>query len=296
MYGDYLFHRPVGRVSQVVCYDSFSNGVYMILRIILFGLGLLAPFMVSALESEKGSWERIFNGENFDGWYTYLDGQGKNKDPDRIFQVYDGVIHIYKNNQHGQSAAFGYLSTISEYSNYHLRFQYRWGNKKFGHRTNAKRDAGVLYHVVGKDKLWPTSVESQIQEGDTGDIFTIATRISTTIDPVKESSGKISYYQVGGVAHTQGSKGITRVVKSGMYEKDGWNTVEIVVQGSNAVHIVNGKINNRCEEIHMSIPSVLSNWLPLLSWDPLDKGKIAFQAEGAEIFYRNIEIKSLDIP
>lgn len=265
-------------------------------RIILFGLGSLAPFMVAALESEDGSWERIFNGENLDGWYTYLNDQGKNKDPNHIFQVYGGLIHVYKNNKHGQNASFGYISTKSEYSNYHLRFQYKWGTKKFGHRVNAKRDAGVLYHVVGKDMLWPTSVENQIQEGDTGDIFTIATRISTTIDPAKENSEKKSYYQIGGLAHTQGSIGITRVVKSGMHENDGWNTVEIIIQGSSAVHIINGKINNRCKNIYASAPNILSSWTSLVSWDPLNKGKIAFQAEGAEIFYRNIEIKSLDKP
>ena len=29
-------------------------------------------------------------------------------------------------------------------------------------------------------------------------------------------------------------------------------------------------------------------------WVPLAKGKILFQAEGAEVLYRNIEIKPLD--
>lgn len=267
----------------------------MIWRIILIGLGSLAPFMVGALESGKNDWVRIFNGKDLSGWDTYLDGQGKNTDPNRIFQVNNGVIHVYKNNQHGQNAAFGYISTIKEYSNYHLRFQYKWGAKKFGHRVNKKRDSGVLYHVVGKDMIWPTSVENQIQEGDTGDIFTIATRITTTIDPTKEHTNDKSFYKEKGKIHTQGTKGYTRVIKSAMHENSNWNTVEVIVKGSSAVHILNGRINNRCEDINMSVPGFLSRWTPLVSWEPLDKGKIAFQAEGAEIFFRNIEIKSLDV-
>lgn len=62
--------------------------------------------------------------------------------------------------------------------------------------------------------------------------------------------------------------------------KEGWNTIELIVRGSeSAVHIVNGTVVNRVSDLRQ-----------------LDKdGKILFQAEVAEAFYRNIEIKELPV-
>jgi hypothetical protein len=76
-----------------------------------------------------------------------------------------------------------------------------------------------------------------------------------------------------------------RIVKSELAERDGWNAVEAIVDGGSATHIVNGQVVNRCTNISQPGPGD--------TWVPLTAGKIAFQAEGAEVFYRNIEIKPL---
>src|SRR5205823_12491249 len=99
-----------------------------------------------------------------------------------------------------QPQDFGYLATGREYSNYHVRLRYRWGQKRFVPRAQDKRDAGLLYHFQGPDVIWPRSVESQIQEGDTGDIFLVSgTGTSTTIDP---RSGDPQYLE-GGAPYSQ---------------------------------------------------------------------------------------------
>ena len=64
-----------------------------------------------------------------------------------------------------------------------MRLEYKWGAKRFAPRANVRRDAGILYHVIGKDGVWPRSVECQIQENDVGDIFTVYTRVTTSVDP-----------------------------------------------------------------------------------------------------------------
>jgi Domain of Unknown Function (DUF1080) len=237
----------------------------------------------------------LFNGRNLDGWYTYLDGKGKNSDPDKVFQVHDGLIHIYKDAADGTPMPFGYMATEKEYADYHLRFEYRWGDKRFAPRAQSKRDSGLLYHVVGPDKVWPCSVELQIQEGDTGDIFTVNTRVTSSLDPKhlvpdepKQWDGsRFLEARDGGVERSQGGNWISRVVKNGTYEVDGWNVVEAVVRGDSAIHMVNGKVNNRCWNILQ--PDVQNPG----RFVALKAGRILLQAEGAEVLYRKIQLTPL---
>ena len=56
------------------------------------------------------------------------------------------------------------------------------------------------------------------------------------------------------------------------------------VRGDSAVYLVNGKVNMRLS--NMKKWDAASN-----SWQKLDRGKILFQAEYAEISYRNIKIR-----
>jgi hypothetical protein len=64
-----------------------------------------------------------------------------------------------------------------------------------------------------------------------------------------------------------------------------WNTVEFFCHGQTSVHVVNGVVN-----------IVLTN---LRHGDerPLTKGRIQIQSEGAEIYWRNLEVKPItEIP
>jgi hypothetical protein len=90
----------------------------------------------------------------------------------------------------------------------------------------------------------------------------------------------------GGVEITQGvAESVRRVKRSHDCEVEGWNTVEVIVRGDNSVHIINGKTNNATIRMEHKVAD---------KWIPLAKGKILLQQEGAEVFYRNIEIKRLD--
>ena len=53
----------------------------------------------------KGNTVKLFNGRNFDGWYTFLRTKGKNNDTEDIFKVEDKMIHVL-------GKEFGYLSTV----------------------------------------------------------------------------------------------------------------------------------------------------------------------------------------
>jgi hypothetical protein len=74
---------------------------------------------------------------------------------------------------------FGELRTKESFSNYHLRLQFKWGEKKWPPRDAAAtpRDSGLLYHVhsapVEGGRLWARSIELQIQEHDVGDLYAL---------------------------------------------------------------------------------------------------------------------------
>ena len=36
----------------------------------------------------------LFNGQNLDGWYTFLKERGRDNDPKNVFTVNDGIIRI----------------------------------------------------------------------------------------------------------------------------------------------------------------------------------------------------------
>lgn len=245
----------------------------------------------AAEKAPDSSWKPLFSGQNLDGWYTYLDGPGKNADPDRVFQVHDGVIHIYKDHTDGKAAPKGYFASDVNYSNYHLRFQYKWGAKKFEPRYNDKRDAGLLYHITGPDNVWPRCIECQVQEGDTGDCLTVrGARLQTTVDPkpVRRDEYRYRTAKNGGEEKTLGSIRNIRFIKDGEHETDGWNSVELIVRGDQeCTHIVNGHPVFRAKDLGKLGADDKS-------WESLPTGRIAFQAECAEVFYRNIEIRPIE--
>jgi hypothetical protein len=160
---------------------------------------------------------------------------------------------------HFAGESMGYLCTTGSYKNYYLRVVFRWGEKKYAPRENAPRDSGVLYHFAetAEDGLWPVSVECQVQENDCGDYFLVGgTTLSSPNSPEGESH---------------------RVVRTANFEKPApeWNTIEIICVDNASEHYVNGQKVNEAYNISVS------------------DGKILLQLEGAEIFYKTVDLLPL---
>jgi hypothetical protein len=158
----------------------------------------------------------------------------------------------------------------------------KWGVKKFKPREESVRDAGVLFHVFGNENIWPAGIECQIQEGDTGDLWIVKARASTTVDPQNKN------FDVNGLLMTAGtlSSEYNRFARSYYWEKEGWNKVVLVVKGDNAKFYINDHFVN--EAIAMK------KWdANLNAWIPLTKGKILLQAEGSEVFYKNVLMQEI---
>lgn len=245
----------------------------------------LAMLTASLARASDDGFIPLFNGRDLSGWTVVIDDAGQ-REGQAIFQVRDGVIHVYADATDGSRQPFAGLMTEKAYSNYHLRLQFKWGTRKFAPRTNAVRDAGVLFHLHGNPVIWPPSVECQIQEGDCGDLWIIGeTRASTPIHQL--SNG----YDANGDIRTLGAgmrDGI-RAPRGASWETPGWNTVELIVSGSHATFRINGKVVNEARHMRWRAPGG-NDW----QWQPLVEGRIFLQAEGAEVFYRQIEIRPLE--
>ena len=205
---------------------------------------------------KNADWQNLFEKNNFSGWYSFLQYKGKNNDPDKVFNISNGELHI-------TGKEFGYLSTEKLYENFHLILDFKWGKKKWPPREadSTKRDNGILFYVPEneKDTVWMKSIECQIQEGDVGDFWMID---STTIVVNGSRTTPKDYFRVAKTADGEKPTGE-------------WNHVEIIADRGHIIYLVNGIKVNEADS-----PSVT-------------KGKIVIQSEGAEIYLKNIRIAEL---
>jgi hypothetical protein len=236
-------------------------------------------------------WTPLFNGRDLTGWYTFLQKHGKNHDPDGVITIEDGAIHLYKNASEGSNVVMGYIATEREYGDYHLRFQYRWGEKKFQPRYALKRDAGFYYHITGSDAVWPRALQFQVEQTNVGDLITLhGMQLDTWTDPATLLKTQPTFMapEQGGQQRVMGGKGISYQKRSPeAKELDGWNTVEVIAEGDSTIHRLNGLEVNRGRGVLLLDPEQGDKARPLT------RGRIALEIEAAEIYFKDVEIKSL---
>ena len=243
--------------------------------------------MHATMAAEGGDWKPLFNGKDLEGWSVHYASKVPAGAPPAasIFTVENGEIHAYPTQAAGSEQPNAYIETQSDYRDYVISLEYRWGEKRFAPRVNLLRDAGLLYHVHReRADDWPAGAEAQIQEGDVGDSWAISTQVSSFVDP---KTGKYALPEDGGVPVTVGHDGkFERTRHNRVNEYPGWNTLQVIVRGDRATHIVNGVTNMRVQD--------LRSWdAANNAWVKLDHGRIALQAESAEVFYRNIRVRAL---
>ncbi len=239
----------------------------------------------------------LFNGRDLDGWYTFLQKHGKDADPDHVITIEDGAIHLYKDTPEGSNVVMGYIATEKEFGDYHLRFQYRWGSKKFAPRMALKRDAGFYYHIQGADRVWPRALQYQIQQTDVGDLITLDFLLAdswaepSTVDSIQTKDVGCPRFQdpaQGGAPLVLGTKGVAyQSHLAGDHERDGWNTAEVIAKGDSVTHVLNGTVVNRAEHVRLADPSQPG------PPRPITRGRVALEIEAAELWFRDVEIRTL---
>lgn len=199
-------------------------------------------------------------------------------DPLKIYstQEIDGELVM---NVTGQ--VYAGLTSLDEYDNYHLSLEYRWGDKKWEPRLRAKRDSGLLLHCVGNHgsfwNVWMSSLECQVQEGDTGDFIPLAGPRADVRSEQRGGRGRPFWNPEAPVSSKGGQVAHGRSKENPHGE---WNTVEVYTVGDRMAFVVNGTPN-----------MVLLN--TRFKDKPLTRGKIQIQSEAAEIQYRRVKIRSI---
>ncbi|HKP55360.1 MAG TPA: DUF1080 domain-containing protein [Polyangiales bacterium] len=230
---------------------------------------------------ELSEWRPLFDA-TLSEWYRFLPSHGRDADPDGVFRMEGSdVLHVLGNAPPAGDQEFGYVATRSDYGNYRFRVEQRWGTTKFAPRQDAVRDSGLLYHMRGDDGVWPQCMEFQVQENDVGDLYLLGDVGATTpVDPMMNGM-----FQEGGDP---------RVLRGGAIKKGGtyesltdWNALELVASEREFIHSVNQVVNHRGWAMEFASGGM---------WQPLDRGRIVLQAEGAEVFYRNARIRPLAYP
>ncbi len=222
---------------------------------------------------------------------TYLEVIGKNRDPLKVFTVekVDGQPAIHVSGQ-----GFGTITTTETFTNYHLRLQVKWGEQRWGSRANSVRDAGLLYFVHGepgfRSETWPRSIEFQIQEHDFGDLYAIASQITVPARKEMQGTNRVFYFYDPNAEPTlflEKKPVGNRCRRSVDAEKPRgeWNTLELICFNGDSIHIVNGQVVMRLHNAQR-----LDGPTP----EPLVSGAISLQTEGAELFYRNVEIQPIE--
>lgn len=229
---------------------------------------------------------QLFDNESLNGWYTFIRNRGRNIDPKGVFTVLDGMIRI-------SGEEWGSLTTIDEFENYHLIVEFKWGDKTFEPRLNKARDSGLLVHSKGEDGgyqgIWMHSIECQIIEGGTGDIIVVGdgTPYFSVTAPVADlrqgnsfvykpegkqetiHSGRINWFgRDDNWKDTLNFRGINDIEKPA----GEWNILECIANGEQFSILLNGVVVNKALKVTPK------------------EGRIQIQSEGAEIFFRKVEL------
>jgi hypothetical protein len=234
-------------------------------------------------------------------FYKWL-GPYRYEDPNQVFTVVDAVDGAPAIRVSGQD--HGGIVTHQNYKDYRLVIEYRWGTATWGQRKARARNSGVLLHCQGEDGSyrpdftgpWLVSVEYEILEGRTGDVILVSgskpgtgEKILPTLkmrakpgdfywDPQAEPrefvAGKGHLHWYGRDRNWKDELGF-RGPQDVENPVGQWNRAEIVAKGGDLVYFLNGK------KILEATDSSLKH------------GRILLQSEGAEIFFRRIELQPL---
>lgn len=257
------------------------------LALICFGTSICADEPVAPQHKIE-----LFNGKDLSGWSTWLKATGE-KDPEKVFSVEDGVIHI----QGGEHR--GYIATKQTYKDFHLSLEYKWGKQTDGGKY--VRNSGVLLNAVGPpgnaSGVWMTSLEVQLAQGCEGDFIVIrgkddngdSVKATITCDTRMETD-KRTRWQIGGepteysgrqfwwskhdpefqeLLDTRGRWDVASPVGE-------WTRVECICEGDRVTVKINGEAVNECYKV---FPAA---------------GKILLQNEGHEVYFRNVVLNPLN--
>jgi 3-keto-disaccharide hydrolase len=221
------------------------------------GIGLFAIAASSTVVPDRAI--PLFNGKDLAGWEADVPARDEDKNAPFSFVVRDGLLV-------SRGKPEGHLITRTAYREYRLEVEYRF--------PGAGGNCGVLVHASRPRalyKMFPQSIEVQMESGDAGDFWCIEENIEVP-DMEKRRPRKDGEKWGGREGDARRILNLTDGSEKPLGE---WNSMAIEARGRGLKVWVNGELVN--EGFRATA----------------DRGKIAIQAEGTEVEFRRIVIKPL---
>ncbi len=213
-------------------------------------LFILVAFSTNA----TGQSYALFNGKDLRGWHVDVPEMDTNSTAKNPFVVRNGMLVSMGNPQ-------GHLITDSVYKNYRLVLEYRFAGEP--------GNCGILLHASTPRalyKMFPKSIEAQMMHDNAGDFWCIVEDIS--VNGMEKRRGPKKDW---GITEGKGRR-IINLTDSSEKPLGEWNTMTVECYKNSIRVWLNGDLVNdgfNCTA---------------------NKGQIAFQAEGAEVECRKMEI------
>lgn len=166
-----------------------------------------------------------------------------------VWTLRDGVLSC-------QGTPKGYLYTSKDYQDFVLTLEWRWApDKKPG-------NGGVLIRMTGAHKIWPKSLEAQINAGQAGDFWGLD---GFSLEGPAERMKSVDGGPMGKLTHVQRQADAEKPAGQ-------WNRYEIVAEAGTVTLKINGQVVNQAKRCDV-VP-----------------GKICLTAEGDAIEFRHIRL------
>lgn len=270
------------------------------------------PFVAPRLELARlptpaGPATSLFNGRDLHDWdiwlgyadpsLTYLKDPGTTPLGTRptstaMFQIVDqdGRPALYV-----EGSTWGSIVHHANFRDYHLRLQFKWGDKRHAPRVDQPPNNGLLYHSHGAPGTvfgtWMPALEFEIMSGSTGMLVPVGSNVTAVTEIGHDAS--LAYpqrrFMPGGRKVRVGNPSPAWNVENSTNAElpvGQWNTLDLYVLGDRSIHVVNGvpvMVLSGISETDAKSGKLV----------PLTSGRIQLQSEGADVFFRDITVEPI---
>jgi len=184
------------------------------------------------------------------GWQTFHEDPATRTSHVWRLQA-DGVLTC-------QGTPKGYLYTEKDYTDVTLEFEWRWPP------DGKPGNAGLLLRTTGAHRIWPKSLEVQLNHGQAGDFWGLT---GYQLNGPAERVQKVMNQDLGQLTHVRRTQPMEKPAGQ-------WNHCAVVLEGGRISVKINGELVNEATGCEVT------------------PGKIAITAEGSPLHFRNLRLLS----
>lgn len=245
---------------------------------------LLSTLFTLSLAEEV--WYPLFNGNNLEGWTIKVARHPIGENYKNTFHVENGILKVDYSQYETFNMQVAHLYSNSPYSHYKLRLDYKF---VAGYREDApfwvRMNSGVMLHSqsplsMQQDQAFPVSVEAQF--------------LATGTEAGSQTSNAAT---PGTHIEIDGELVTDHIIDSNsqLFPLDEWVHFEAIVRGNEEmIYLINGEETLRFQNPQLDPEDTdAQRLLDAGATSSLSFGHIALQAEGQNVWFRNIEIQPL---